>query len=38
MTLTGDSVVQVIQDFWEDPTCEVVVCTLDGVRSMSRVM
>lgn len=34
MTLTGDSVVQVIQDFWEDPTCEVVVCTLDGVNAV----
>lgn len=34
MTLTGDSVVQVIHDFWEDPTCEVVVCTLDGVNAV----
>ena len=34
MTLTGDLVVQVIQDFWEDPTCEVVVCTLDGVNAV----
>lgn len=34
MTLTGDSVVQVIQDFWEDTTCEVVVCTLDGVNAV----
>ena len=34
MTLTGDSVIQVIQDFWEDTTCEVVVCTLDGVNAV----
>lgn len=34
MTLTGDSVQQVIQDYWDDTTCEVVVCTLDGVNAV----
>lgn len=34
MTLTGDGVVSAIATFWEDPTCEVVVCTLDGVNAV----
>lgn len=34
MSLTGDSVLQVIQDYWDDPTCEVVVCTLDGINAV----
>lgn len=34
MSCMGDTVQQVIQDYWEDPTCEVVVCTLDGVNAV----
>ena len=34
MTITGDQVMQVISDYWEEPTCEIVVCTLDGVNAV----
>lgn len=34
MSCMGDSVIEVIADYWEDPTCEVVVCTLDGVNAV----
>lgn len=34
MTITGDQVQQVISDYWEEPTCEIVVCTLDGVNAV----
>ena len=34
MTLTGDAVLQVISDYWDDSTCEVVVCTLDGINAV----
>lgn len=34
MSCMGDSVVDVIRDYWEDPTCEIVVCTLDGVNAV----
>lgn len=34
MTITGDQVMQVISDYWEDSTCEIVVCTLDGVNAV----
>lgn len=34
MSCMGDSVIDVIRDYWDDPTCEVVVCTLDGVNAV----
>lgn len=34
MSCMGDSVVDVIRDYWDDPTCEIVVCTLDGVNAV----
>lgn len=37
MTVMGDQVVEVIKNFWDDPTCEVLVCTLDGVNAVYNV-
>lgn len=34
LTLTGDSVISAITTYWEDPTCEIVVCTLDGINAV----
>ena len=34
MSCMGDSVIEVISDYWDDATCEVVVCTLDGVNAV----
>lgn len=33
MTLTGSDVISAINKYWDDDTCEVVVCTKDGVNA-----
>lgn len=34
MTVLGSDVVTVISQYWDDPSCEIVVCTLDGINAV----
>lgn len=37
MSLLGDDVIDAISKFWDDSTCEVVVCTVDGINAVYNV-
>lgn len=37
MSLMGGDVISAVNRYWEDTTCEIVVCTLDGVNAVYNI-